>query len=173
MNALADAFNVGESPHLEHSLGNADEIRAFRLNEKYRESELLSAAYSAFNFRSVCRQTLSIREPHLLENVERVQQGSLKRRFLHSLKQGERSAHSTDQDLTAENLMDISEFCAENFSNILSRPRLNQGSQGPLSLCQVSRRERERKQSCSRFRILVSHSSRRSQVQCGSVRMSC
>ena len=58
-NALADASNEGEHLRLEHALGHADEIRAVR-------------------------QTLSIRDPHLLENVEGVQKRSLGRRFRHS-----------------------------------------------------------------------------------------
>ena len=45
VHALADASNVGESLRLEHPLGHADEIRAVR-------------------------QTLPIRDPHLLENVD-------------------------------------------------------------------------------------------------------
>ena len=69
VNELAD----GESLRLERPLGNAGEIRAVRLNEKYRGPELPSAAYSAFNFRSTYFGRLfSIRDPHLLENVERV-----------------------------------------------------------------------------------------------------
>ena len=52
VNALADASNVGESLRLEHPLGLADEIRAVW-------------------------HTLSIRDPHLLENVERAQNRSL------------------------------------------------------------------------------------------------
>ena len=49
VNAPADASNVGESLCLENPLGNADEIRAVHLTQKYRRFDLLSAA---FNFRS-------------------------------------------------------------------------------------------------------------------------
>ena len=66
---------------------------------------------------------LALRDLHLLENVERVQKRSLKRRFIHE--QGERHAHCTKQNLPAERFIDITYSSkTKTFETHMSRPCL-------------------------------------------------